>query len=75
MKSINLFENWEFNETRPHAEPLHVAMNGRTILFTLKPEQTIREHNAPSSPFYAVILSGRGIFAGADGWSKNAPCV
>lgn len=67
MKSINLFENWQFDNKAPHANPLHVDRNGRAILFTLKPGQTIREHNAPSSPFYVVILSGRGIFTGGDG--------
>jgi quercetin dioxygenase-like cupin family protein len=67
MKSINLFENWEFDDKGPHADPLHVNKNSRAILFTLKPGQTIREHNAPSSPFYVVILSGRGIFTGGDG--------
>lgn len=67
MKSINLLENWQFNPKGPHAEPLHVDRNGRAILFTLQPGQSIREHNAPSSPFYVVVLNGRGMFAGADG--------
>ena len=67
MKSINLFENWQFDNKGTHAEPLHIDKNGRAILFTLKPGQTIREHNAPSSPFYVVVLSGRGIFTGGDG--------
>jgi quercetin dioxygenase-like cupin family protein len=67
MKAIDLFENWQFDNKGPHAEPLHVDKNGRAILFTLKPGQTIREHNAPSSPFYVVILRGRGIFTGGDG--------
>lgn len=66
MKSINLFENWEFDPKGPHADPLHVDKNGRAILFTLEPEQTIREHNVPSSPFYVVVLAGRGLFAGGD---------
>ena len=66
MKSINLVENWQFDPKGPHADPLHVDKNGRAILFTLKPEQTIREHNAPSSPFYVVILAGRGVFVGRD---------
>ena len=60
-------ENWEFDDKGPHADPLHVNKNGRVILFTLKPGQTIREHNAPSSPFYVIILGGRGIFTGGDG--------
>ena len=71
MKSINLFENWEFDDKGPHADPLHVNKNGRVILFTLKPGQTIREHNAPSSPFYVIILSGRGVFTGGDGIERT----
>ncbi len=67
MKDINLLENWVFNPKGPHAEPLHVDKNGRAILFTLKPNQSIREHNAPSSPFYVVVLSGQGVFSGEDG--------
>jgi quercetin dioxygenase-like cupin family protein len=67
MKSTNLMINWKFNDKDPHAEPLHVSPDGRAILFTLKPSQSIREHNAPSSPFYVVILSGKGVFAGQDG--------
>ena len=67
MKSINLMENWKFSDKDPHAEPLFADKNGRVILFTLKPGQSIREHHAPSSPFYVVVLSGKGVFAGGDG--------
>jgi quercetin dioxygenase-like cupin family protein len=67
MKFVNLVENYIFNPKRPHAEPLHVDRNGRAILFTLEPGQVIREHNAPSSPFYAVVLQGQGVFSGGDG--------
>ncbi|MGA2504998.1 MAG: cupin domain-containing protein [Anaerolineales bacterium] len=66
MKSINLTENWKFSDKGSHAEPLFVDKNGRVILFTLKPGQSIREHHAPSSPFYLVVLSGKGVFAGGD---------
>jgi quercetin dioxygenase-like cupin family protein len=67
MKSMSLLDNWRFNSKGPHAEALHVDRNGRAILFTLEPGQSIREHNAPRSPFYVVILSGRGKFSGGDG--------
>ncbi len=67
MELINLEEKQEFNDKHAHAEPLHVDQNGRVILFSLQPGQSIREHNAPSSPFYAVILSGHGKFSGGDG--------
>jgi quercetin dioxygenase-like cupin family protein len=66
MKCINLFENWKFDDKGPHAEPLHVDRNGRAILFTLQHEQTIRAHNVPSSPFFAIIVEGQGIFTGGD---------
>jgi quercetin dioxygenase-like cupin family protein len=67
MKSINLLENLEFRDKDPLAQPLHVDRHGRALLFTLKPGQSIREHNAPSSPFFVVVLEGKGIFAGKDG--------
>lgn len=71
MKSIQLLENWEFSDQGPHAQPLHVGRDGRAILFTIKAGQAIREHNAPSSPLYVVVLSGRGLFAGGDGVEKT----
>jgi quercetin dioxygenase-like cupin family protein len=67
MQSVNLLEKEQFSDKHPHAEPLHVDKNGRVILFTLKPGQHISEHNAPSSPFYVVVLSGKGLFTGGDG--------
>lgn len=67
MKTINLLDNLQFGDTDPRAEPLHVDREGRAILFTFKPNQSIREHNAPSSPFFAVVLKGHGIFTSGDG--------
>lgn len=67
MKTIDPRDYWIFNDKGSHAEPLHVDQNGRVILFTLKPDQTIREHNAPSSPFYVIVLKGQGVFTGGDG--------
>ncbi len=67
MKTIDLFENAKFWDKDAHAEPLHVDREGRAILFTLKSGQSIREHNAPSSPFFVVVLKGKGIFSGGDG--------
>lgn len=67
MKATNLLENLKFMDKDPHAEPLHVDEQGRAILFTLKPKQSIREHNAPSSPFFVVVLKGKGVFSGGDG--------
>ena len=67
MKITYLSGNWKFSDKGAHAEPLYADKNGRVILFTLKPNQSIREHNAPSSPLYVVALSGREFFAGQDG--------
>lgn len=49
------------------AEPLYVDKDSRALLFTVKPGQSIKEHNTPDSPTYAVIIKGQGVFAGADG--------
>lgn len=67
MKTANLLESLKFGEKDPHAEPLYVDMQGRAILFTLKADQSIREHNVPSSPFFVVVLKGKGVFIGGDG--------
>ena len=67
MKVTDLLKDMKFGDKDPHAEPLHVDTQGRAILFTLKPDQTIREHNAPSSPFFVVVLKGQGVFTGGDG--------
>ncbi len=67
MRSIHLLEELEFRDAEAHAQPLYVDKFGRVIRFTLKAGQSIREHNAPNSPFYAVVVKGEGMFAGADG--------
>ncbi|MEB2334690.1 MAG: cupin domain-containing protein [Anaerolineaceae bacterium] len=67
MKTFQLMENLKFGDKDPHAEPFHADREGRAILFTLKPGQTIREHNAPSTPVFLVILKGVGVFSGGDG--------
>jgi quercetin dioxygenase-like cupin family protein len=67
MESVQLLKNLVFQDKGPIALPVHVDPNGRAILFTLKTGQSIREHNVPSSPFFVVILKGRGVFTGGDG--------
>lgn len=67
MQTINFLDFEKFTEKHSHAEPLHVDKFGRVILFTLKPGQSISEHQAPSSPFYVVVLNGQGVFTSGDG--------
>ena len=66
MRTTALLEQIEFHEKNPYAQPLCIDQHGRVLRFALRPGQTIREHNAPNSPFYVVVLQGRGVFAGAD---------
>jgi quercetin dioxygenase-like cupin family protein len=67
MKTYDLLDNPTFRDENPIAEPLAVDEQGRVLRFMLNPGQAIREHNVPSSPFYVVVLQGRGIFTGGDG--------
>jgi len=67
MKTFQLLENIEFHDKNPYAQPLQVDEDGRVLRFALKPGQVVREHSAPHSPVYLVVLKGNGLFAGADG--------
>lgn len=67
MRTEQLLERLEFHDGNPYAQPLFVDAHGRILRFMLKPGQRIDEHNAPNSPFYAVVLQGRGTFSGGDG--------
>ncbi|MCC7165255.1 MAG: hypothetical protein IT331_22335 [Anaerolineae bacterium] len=67
MKAAPLLERLEFDAAKPHAAALYVDKQGRAILWTLEPHQTIHDHRVPESPFYVVILQGHGWFSGADG--------
>ncbi len=67
MKTSNLMSGWQFHEQDPFAQPLHVAADGRILRFALRPGQVVKEHLAPHSPVYIVVLAGHGMFAGADG--------
>ena len=64
MKTTNLIEGIQFGDIEARGEPLYVDKLGRVIRFALKPGQSMREHNAPSSPVYIVVLKGKGMFAG-----------
>jgi quercetin dioxygenase-like cupin family protein len=66
MLSIPLHDNLVFHDKDPYAEPLFVDKTSRILRFTLKPGQSVREHMAPHSPVYIVILKGIGIFSGGD---------
>lgn len=71
MRTTDLLKDLEFHDSHPYAQPLYVDENGRVIRWMLKPGQSIVEHKAPSSPFYVVVLKGRGLFAGADGVERE----
>lgn len=66
MKTAQLLKNLVFHDKNPYAEPLFVDKAGRILRFTLRPGQNIREHDAPHSPVYIVVLQGQGMFAGGN---------
>jgi quercetin dioxygenase-like cupin family protein len=67
MKSLPLLETVEFHDKNPNAEPLFVSEEARVLRFALRPGQIVREHNAPHSPVFVMVLQGQGMFAGGDG--------
>ena len=71
MNATQLLDNLVFHDKNPNAEPLFVAPDGRILRFTLRPGQAVREHSAPHSPVYVVVLKGQGMFAGADGQEQR----
>lgn len=66
MLSFQLNDTPIFHDANPYAEPLHVDQWGRVLRFALKPGQVVREHTAPHSPVYMVVLQGAGLFSGGD---------
>ena len=71
MRTAQLLSKIHYREEGPNADPIYVDRNGRAILFTLKPGQSIKGHEVPDSPFYVVILRGHGLFAGGDGKERR----
>ena len=71
MLSIPLNDNWVFHDLDPYAEPLFVGESGRILRFALKPGQSVREHTAPHSPVYIVVLKGTGLFSGSDAQEQS----
>ncbi|HET7011240.1 MAG TPA: cupin domain-containing protein [Anaerolineales bacterium] len=70
MRTFGLLDGLEFRDKGPHSQPLYVdhrGLTGRILRFTLRPGQVIRQHEAPHSPVYIVVLQGEGMFAGGDG--------
>jgi quercetin dioxygenase-like cupin family protein len=70
MQVTQLLASVAFREQDPLATPLfidHVGLTGRIIRFALRAGQSIKEHQAPHSPVYIVVLKGHGYFAGANG--------
>lgn len=66
MKTTRLLEGLVFDDKNPHAAALYVTKYGRAIRWTLEPQQSIKTHEVPQSPFFVVILQGQGWFSGAE---------
>jgi quercetin dioxygenase-like cupin family protein len=71
MKADQLLTNFQFHDSVANAQPILVDQYSRIIRWMLKPGQQIEEHKVPGSPFYVVVLLGRGMFAGNDGQEQE----
>lgn len=71
MKTFQLLEQLEYRDAAPYAQPLLVNEEGRVLRFTLRPGQIVKEHEAPHSPVYIMVLQGSGLFAGPDGQEQR----
>ena len=67
MKSNQLLVDLAFRDSAPIAQPLLVDQHTRILRWMLKAGQQIEEHKVPDSPFYVLVLQGRGIFTGKEG--------
>jgi quercetin dioxygenase-like cupin family protein len=67
MNAKQLFEDLEFHDAEPFAQPLLVDQRSRIIRWMLKPGQQIVEHKLPHSLFYLIVVKGQGMFAGRGG--------
>jgi quercetin dioxygenase-like cupin family protein len=66
-----LLEDLEFHDPMPYAQPLLVDRHSRILRWMLQPGQVIDPHNVPDSPFYVVLIQGRGLFCGSDGEAQE----
>lgn len=71
MRYMDTLHGVEFRENSANSQPLYVDAHGRILRFSLKPGQSISEHKAANSPFYVIILKGRGIFTGGDRFERE----
>ena len=71
MIATQLLADLEFHDPVPYAQPLLVDQHSRILRWMLKPGQQVGEHKVPGSPFYVVVLKGRGMFAGSDGQEQE----
>lgn len=71
MKANHLLVDLTFRDSAPIAQPLLVDQHSRILRWMLKPGQQIEEHKVPDSPFYVVVVQGRGLFAGQNGIAEE----
>lgn len=71
MHSFDIMKDVEFKTEHPVAETILADKDTRLIRFSMLPGQVIKEHSAPSSPVYIVVLEGRGEFSDGEGGSKE----
>ena len=71
MKTIELLTGVTFNEKRPHTQSLHSNKEARALRFAFLPGQSIKAHDAPSSPIHLIVLQGKGVFIAENGVERE----
>ncbi|MCB0045495.1 MAG: hypothetical protein KDD92_08710 [Caldilineaceae bacterium] len=66
MQVYHPLDDVTFHAANPYAYPLEVTEYGRILRFALLPGQVVREHMAPQSPVYLLVLKGKGLLSGGD---------
>ena len=73
MEQRQLLGDYEFRDTDANAQPILVDKDVRILRWMLEPGQVIGDHAVPDSPFYIVVLQGRGVFTGDGSEGEYGP--
>lgn len=69
MRVYNLLDKLEYGDSgdQPKAEPMYVKDVGRALRYVFKPGQFVPLADAPSSPFFYVVIQGHVTFKDESG--------
>jgi quercetin dioxygenase-like cupin family protein len=67
MQIFEAVEDLRLGDAAGLAQPLWADEHSRILRFVLQPGDSIKEHHSRNSPFYALVLKGRGVFTENNG--------